>query len=140
MLDCASRLDAMLQGAESHETNDHMVNCGWSVACRCRPVGDCAPERDRGWAVIEVSRPVSEEQVSEWSLLDSFTGPRRDRVAFFASAENMSQCDPETKRNRPAFPLPTAPLQWGRVGTVRVRSHSERQNPGGSYDDKTQTI
>src|SRR5258706_14286092 len=42
------RLDATVQGVKSHETSDHMVYCGWSVACRCGRLGDRATRAQRG--------------------------------------------------------------------------------------------
>src|SRR5262249_10770411 len=63
-------------------------------------------------------------------------GPRRHHVASLQVSENMRQCEPKTKKKPAALP----PCCSRRVGTVRVRSHSERQNPGGSNDHKTWTL
>jgi hypothetical protein len=87
MLHCASstRLNADVQGVKSHETGADMVNGRWSIACRCRRLGDRRAGTRQGPVFIEGSRPVTEEQVRQKLVSDGWTNiqvVRRGRLVM----------------------------------------------------------
>jgi len=92
------RRDASMQGAESHETNDHMVRVE-----RCLPLPPLVTHQI--WdGFSSGGRPVTEEQVSEWSLLDSFTGPAAITWLLCKCRKICVNASRKQKRNRPPFP------------------------------------